>query len=248
MFKITKQDIHHVDFSSLAKLPLVELEETCKQQKLHNYSSWLLPQLVAWFGTWQPNDCALAMVKHNCKTLHEQALYRLALVTRSRLIQNQISRPEYGQLTPLILLGLKRSRGIPYEHWRNIPNLNRILEPKLYSAVVDKEPVDINPTRLLELQNIGLTYKAGQPDEYKKPADRTYGLVKLQGTELGTRDPLEQMIICQTWLAHPQNRRETMILDTQNWDSMPKPLVDWQPVPQQVVKTTKSIHDELIFD
>jgi hypothetical protein len=32
-------------------------------------------------------------------------------------------------------------------------------------------------------------------------------------------------MVLQTWAAHPQNRNEYMILDPNNWDNIPQPLV-----------------------
>lgn len=235
MIQITKQDINQLDIGDWANLPQTEFDEQVKRvHKFGRFSTWLLPQLVAYFGTWQIYDSGREMVTKNCVTNQQRALYRLAMTTRSNLLDNQIKNPEYGQLTPLILLGFKRHRGINYEHWRNYSGLDYILEPKLYTAVVNQAKLNISTDRLLELQTIGLTIKSSTVDASKvgtlHKADSHYGLNGLQGTELDGLDKLTQMLLCQTWLAHPQNRRETMILDPYNWDSMPPTLVEWQPV------------------
>lgn len=235
MIQITKQDINQLDIGSWANLPQAEFDELVKRvHKLSRFSTWLLPQLVAYFGTWQLYDNGREMVTKNCVTNQQRALYRLAMTTRSNILDNQVKNPEYGQLTPLILLGFKRHRGINYEHWRDYPGLDWILEPKLYTAVVNQAKLDISTDRLLELQTIGLTIKSSTVDPSKigtlNKAESHHGLNGLQGTELDCLDKLTQMLLCQTWLAHPQNRRETMILNPHNWDSMPQPLVEWQPV------------------
>jgi hypothetical protein len=242
MIQITKQDLVQLDIGDWANLPQAELDEQVKRvHKLSRFSTWLLPQLVAHFGTWQIYDNGREMVTKNCVTNQQRAFYRLAMTTRSNILDNQVKNPEYGQLTPLILLGFKRHRGISYENWRDYPGLDWILEPKLYTAVVNQAKLDISTERLLELQTIGLTIKSSTVDPSKigtlHKASSAYGLNGLQGTELDGLDKLTQMLLCQTWLAHPQNRRETMILDPNNWDSMPQPLVEWQPVASVVNKT-----------
>lgn len=252
MIQVSKQDINQLDIADWATVPLKDLAKLAKEtHKLSRFSTWLLPQLVAWFGTWQVYPNGREMVVKNCTSNQQRALYRLAMCTRSTLLANQVKTPEYGQLTPLILLGLKRSQGIPYEHWRNYPELERVLEPELYNALADQTQPEISVERLLELQNIGLTIKSSTVDPNKvgtlNRAESHYGLTGLQGTELAQLDKIAQMIVCQTWLAHPQNRRETMILDLSNWDYMPKPLVAWQPVAKPSKTLSLSIHDEPIF-
>lgn len=233
MMQILKQELGQLDIASWANLPQTEFDTLAKDKhKFGRFSTWLLPQLVAWFGTWQLADSGREIVVKNCKTDHDKALYRLAMTTRSNILDNQVKNPDYGQLTPLVLLGFRRSQGINYEHWRDYPGLEYILEPKLLMAVQDKLP-DISVERLLELQTIGLTIKSSTKPEKigtLQKADSYHGLYGLQGTEIAHLDKTAQMIVCQTWLAHPKNRRETMILDLNNWDNVPQPLVPWQTV------------------
>ena len=54
----------------------------------------------------------------------------------------------------------------------------------------------------------------------------TWQLYGIQDTEIGNYPKLQQTILTQCWLAHPQLRRETMILDPNNWDLMPKPNIE----------------------
>ena len=42
-------------------------------------------------------------------------------------------------------------------------------------------------------------------------------------------------MLCQIWLAHPQHRTEYMILDPNNWDTIPAPLIE-----TDLIKTTTS--------
>jgi len=244
MIQINKQELTALDLSHWAHLPLSEIAALAKEEKLSNFSTWLLPQLVAWFGTWKIYSSGRETVIKNCTTKQQQAWYKLSQIRRSCLVEPQTKHPDYGQLTPLILLGFRRSQNVSYEYWRNFPELNKLLEPELYTAVVDQPPLDLSHQRLVELQTQGLTIKSGPQRGQVRPADSTYRLSGLQGTEIGHLDQITQMIVCQTWLAHPKNRRETMILDLHNWDRMPQPLVEAWTVPELKFKKTLAVSEE----
>lgn len=226
--QIHKQDLQQLDIAHWADLSLSTLEEHARSENLGRFSSWLLPQLVAHFGTWQVYPTIKETVLANTQNPHSRTLYHLAMITRSALVPKQILEPEYAQLTPLILCGLKRSQGIAYSHWQDSENLNWILEPKLYEAIINQPKLELSQERLLELQNQALTIKTSKDPKkvgQLHKASSHYKLSGLMGTELETLPLLYQHMLLQTWLAHPQNRRVTMILDPNNWDQMPKPLV-----------------------
>ena len=50
--RITKQDIYELDLKAINSMTDTELEEFCTSNKLSHFYTWLLPQLVAHFGTW----------------------------------------------------------------------------------------------------------------------------------------------------------------------------------------------------
>ena len=107
--------------------------------QLSHLQSWLLPQLVAWYGSWtlvydsQSNYDCLATVKHNCSDPKSRAFYMLSRVKRSLLVAQQTKTPDYASLTPLILMGLKRMQGINYETFRGSTGLQYLLEPVSYT-------------------------------------------------------------------------------------------------------------------
>ena len=231
-----KQEIHSIDFSGTEGLSLEGWETWCETMNLSHLHTWLLPQLVAWYGSWTlVKDSSgtidgLATVKHNCRDAQSRAFYMLSRIKRSTLIATQTKFPEYATLTPLVLLGQKRIRGIDYETWRNASGLEWILEPRLLEAVLlDGEVLqnvcNLGSDRLLEIQAQGLTTKSGKTAGTKKPAKSTWSLSGIQDTELGNVPKLTQTILTQCWLAHPELRSPYMILDLQNWDNMPKPLI-----------------------
>lgn len=231
---IKKQDLDALDYKMLSGLTQTELEDWVKLNKLSIYSGWLLPQMVAYFGNWtlvrgtDGRPDVLATLKQNCGTDPQpMVLWKLSRLTRSKILDLQAKNPEYGQLTPLILMGFKRYQNVPYEAWRGLPHLEHILEPKLYEALHhdDYSWCDLGSERLLELRNQGLLNKAGEKAGTLKPADSTWALTGVQATEIGHLPKLTQSILTQIWLAHPTKRTPYMILDFKNWDCMPDPLV-----------------------
>ena len=233
---LRKQSLDALDIEHLADLQSEDFSRGVDQLNLQVYSSWLLPQLVAYFGSWKLLADGKATLKHNCKTKHDQVLYRLTRLRRSQLIKNQTQNPEYAQLTPLILLGFKRHQGFSYEQFREFEGLNLLLEPALHEALVLDELPQLSVDRLLQIRQQGLVYMTGKQVGQTRPPESTWKLYGIQGTEIGSIPALAQTILAQIWLAHPKHRRPTMILDLNDWDNQPQPLVDGevfaQPKPQ----------------
>jgi hypothetical protein len=235
--RLKRQDLQSLELEPLANLQLAEAEEWVKQRQLYNYSSWLLPQLVALFGTWTRYECGKTTVVNNCKNDFQRACWRLTRVTRGLLVKNQTKQPEYAKLTPLVLLGFKRSKNISYTQWKDTPNLNWLVEPDLYEAIQPCEVPSVD--RLLAIREQGLVYKSGLQAGEMRPAESTWQLYGIQDTELGDYPKLQQTILTQCWLAHPKHRRETMILDPNNWDQPPQPLIT-EPIHTKTVKQAVS--------
>lgn len=247
-----KQEINSLDFSGTEHLNVEGWETWCEQMQLSHLHQWLLPQLVAWYGSWtlvydeHSNYDCLATIKKNCVDPKSRAFYMLSRVKRSLLVAQQTKTPDYATLTPLILMGLKRMQGIEYETWKNSTGLQYFLEPRLFDALVldssDLEEVNsLGSDRLLEIQKQGLTTKTGKTAGSQKPAKSTWSLTGIQDTEIGHLPKITQTILTQCWLAHPELRTPYMILDLNDWDTMPKPLVTndiFKAVPEQ--KPTKA--------
>jgi hypothetical protein len=231
-----KQELHSIDFTGTERMNLEAWETWADTVNLSHLHTWLLPQLVAWYGNWTlvrdssgEIDC-LATVKANCPDPKSRAFYMLSRIKRSLLVAQQTKSPEYATLTPLILMGQKRMQGVNYESWRNASGLQYILEPRLLEAVMlDALDLEIcsslGSERLLEIQTQGLTTKSGKTAGSIKPAKSTWSLTGIQDTEIGHLPKITQTILAQCWLAHPELRTPYMILDPQNWDAMPQPLV-----------------------
>lgn len=224
--KITKQDIYQLPVEHWHDLDEPLFEQTVKASNIKAYSSWLLPQLVAHFGRWKIYAGEKQTITKNISSNLDKVFYRLVRLRRSILISGQTRTPEYGQLTPIILLAFRRHQGVPYSHWQDNPDLNWLLEPDLHRALIlEGLPAKLSQERLLAIRQQGLMAKTGKNAGELKSAESTWKLTGIQDTELGAYDPLLQTMLCQTWLAHPKHRRETMILDPYNWDQQPQPLV-----------------------
>jgi hypothetical protein len=95
--------------------------------------------------------------------------------------------------------------------------------------VLDSQVIDaccnLGSSRLIEIRDQGLFARTGAKAGQMKPARSTWSLTGIQDTELGSLPKITQTILTQCWLAHPESRTPYMILDLQDWDSMPKPLV-----------------------
>jgi hypothetical protein len=230
-----KQELHSIDFEPTYGKSVESFEAWAESHELSHLAPWLLPQLVAWFGSWKlissddRIDC-LATIKHNCPDPQSRAFYTLSRIKRSVLVKNQTKSPDYATLTPLILMGQKRMAGVNYESWRTAKDLSWMLEPRLYEAVMIYHEVlqsccGLGSDRLIEIRNQGLLARTGKTAGSMKPAKSTWSLTGIQDTELGSLPKLTQTILTQCWLAHPESRTPYMILDLENWDNMPQPLV-----------------------
>jgi hypothetical protein len=231
-----KQELHSLDFTGTEHLNLEGWETWAESISLSHLHTWLLPQLVAWYGTWTlvksetgEIDC-LKTIHLNCPDPQSRAFYMLSRIKRSLLCATQTKFPDYATLTPLILMGQKRMKGVDYELWKTAKDLHWILEPRLLEAAI-LQPEDLlmigslGSERLIEIQTQGLTTKSGKTAGSQKPAKSTWSLSGIQDTEIGHLPKLTQTILTQCWLAHPELRTPYMILNFSSWDSMPSPLI-----------------------
>ena len=252
---IKKQDIKALPLQDIAHLELEEVVEWCKTSKIALLSTWTLPQMLAHFGSWtlarttEGRIDVLETLKRNIQDDWSRGLWKLTRIKRSLLMPKQIAQAEYGSFTPLILAGFKKMQGVRYEQWRNYEKLGLILEPELAHAVVfdDYSFCGLGSDRLLELRAQGLVTQGGKTEGKAKPAESTWALAGLQGTELDGLPKWTQTMLTQCWLAHPKHRSQYMILDPQNWDRMPEPLISAEifSKPAEKIQVAKPINKEL---
>ncbi len=234
MFVLRKNDIKSFPFEEAKTLSGETLEEWSKTMRLSYYSSWMLPQIVAHYGNWEvvnekvstegqaPRSNPLSTLKHNCTSDWEIGLWRVCTqLNRGRLVTNQNRPPnnEYSSLVPLILAGLKKFKGIKYSSWAT-EGLEHLMGKQLFTAANFKLDSSLDKSRLLELRDLGLS-----KSQHSKPTS-AWRLSGLKDTELGGLPNLTVTMLTQTWIAHPSLRTSYMILDLNDWDNMPEPLVD----------------------
>lgn len=251
MFYAKTNDIKDFPFQEAAYLAPPELEEWASKHNLTIFSAWMLPQILAYFGSFKvakvegkysPMDLLTSNIKGNDWAI---GLWRVTTkLRRGLLVKSQNTMPEYSALVPLILAGLKKYQGIRYEDW-DIDGLEHLVETSLFEAM-QATPPDISLDRLMEIRKQGLTIKTGTNAGTMKKATSVWKLTGIQDTELGSLPYLATTMITQIWVAHPSLRNNYMVLDPVNWDNMPRPLIevdvlDSKPKEAKIIEDPKKL-------
>lgn len=260
MLVLKNNDIKSFPFSEASKLvPNKLLEWADETVHLTNFNTWMLPQLLAYFGSFKvrKNDAGkcdpMALLSDNLgsDTWARGVWMVTNVLKRSSLVkaQNNINYSKYSALVPLILAGLKEYQNIPYSAW-DVPSLSHAMGSQLYDAATATPP-DIPISRILELRKEGLTTKSGKTAGLVKSPTSTWTLTGLQHSEWSGLPQLTMTMLAQIWVAHPSIRHSNMILDPLDWDNIPEPLVPSEllnvPVSaMKYVSTTKSKDEEIV--
>jgi len=235
------------DCKLTAKSAVVELwaQKNAIPQKL----SWLPHQLLAYFGTWtavKDGDKYSALLTWDANT-RARADYRalgsglLATSARTNFFKdapkgNQQYKSIVNPMVPIILAGFKKYQGINYGQW-HLEGLETLLDPELAKLVGVTVP-EIAHSDIIALRNTAITDKTGPRAGIPNNPATCTKLNHLGDTALGHLPKLAKYMVLQTWACHPSNRHEYMILDPNNWDSLPDPLVSKDIFLHQTPKTT----------
>lgn len=251
MLKLKSNHIVDFPFEEYAKCQnSSQLEDLAKSHYLSAFNSWMLPQIAAHYGSWALVMTAegkvdpKATARENIKSQWDIGLWKVCTqLKRGSLVKSQIN-PEfasYSALVPLILMGAKKYKGIKYHQW-DIDEDTFLVDKNLREAMF-WQPDDshsgfdmmfselqyaIPVNRLLELREIGLRVKSGPSAGKVQGPTSAWCLRGMQGTELAKAPKLVGTMLTQIWVAHPSLRTEYMILDPNDWDWMPPPLVSTQ--------------------
>lgn len=234
MIKLKTQDIKAYPFEEYHKLNKTQLEAATKEHYISALSSWMLPQIVAYYAGWQLATTEgkinpMLTAKRNISTPWEIGLWRVSTqLKRGSLVKMQ-SRPEYANysaLVPLILCAQKKYNGVPYSQWDLQESCPLIDEPLLEAMLWRDDSVyGLGSERVLEIRTQGLTIKSGDKmGQVQKPTSQ-WCLKGIKDTEYASVPALAATMLSQIWVAHPTLRSEYMVLDPYNWDRMPPPLV-----------------------
>ena len=240
MKKLRVQHIDEFDFAEYAETQ--DLEALAERDGLTNLNTWMLPQILAHYGSWRlvKNDAGQVLpqetAKLNILSPWHMGLWRVVTrLKRGSLVKLQGSAigVNYSALVPIILAGAKRFQNVPYSRWQLTPD-SKLVHQELLEAMFAVCP-DLGSDRLLEIREQGLTIKSGAKAGSVQKATSKWTLTGIQDTELHGLPKLAVTMLTQIWVANPSLRTELMILDPKNWDRMPKPLVDSEIFhPQQV--------------
>jgi len=199
--------------------------------------TWLPHQMLAYFGTWKAvkNEHGLydAHATWDANTRLREDYFALgsgllATSARQNFFKdapkgNQQYKSVINPLVPIILAGFKKFQGIKYSEW-SILGLETLLDPEL-SKLVGVTVPDIPHSDLLALRNTAITDKTGSRAGIPNNPATCTKLNHLGDTAIGHLPKLAKFMVLQTWAAHPSNRNEYTILDPNNWDNIPEPLV-----------------------
>jgi len=234
MLKLKSNDLKLVPFEVYHNLNNEDLLRQAEEHQLQLYGLWMLPQISAYYGTWQAvplDDYRLdprATARRNIKTPWDIGLWRVCTqLKRGALVKLQSSEwgRNYSQLVPLVLAGMKRHQGIPYSRWE-LEGLDSLVHKELLEVMqYEGDCLGLGSEELIQIRNFGLTARTGaKAGQQNKPTSQ-WKLHGLAATQFAGTPTLLSTIMCQIWVAHPSLRTELMILDPEKWDSMPKPLV-----------------------
>lgn len=205
----------------------------CEKYDLKGNAAWLLPQLsahIAKMDTKGLNSLEYA-ASFGIDDFHK-GLYTLAKhPLRGDLISKQYSVEvrSYCALVPLLLMPHKKFNGVKYSAWSK-EGLSMLIDSNLYAAMTcGYAPTNTIP-ELLSIRQKGLTVATGKRKDEIRSAQTTHKVYFLSG-DLKALPWLAQVMLFQIWCAHPANRTDLMILDWNNWDSMPEALISTEVIP-----------------
>ena len=228
-----------------------DLEGWANTVKLTAYNSWMLPQILAYYGNYKCTQledgtyCPMTLLKDNIgNSKWAVGLWRvITQLKRGSLVKSQSTGEysKYSSLVPIIMYGLRQSKGIKYSQW-NDKGLKALMGDTLYEAATAEVPT-LSRSRLLEIRKQGLTFVGGKTPGAMKKATSTWALTGIGGTEIATLPKLTNTMLAQIWVAHPQLRDAAMILDPTDWDNMPDSLIESE-VLVDTVKVKKVVEEE----
>jgi hypothetical protein len=254
VFRPTSNDIKDFPFQDYAELNQPhQFQELATEHRLSSLGSWMLPQILAHYGSWQLVECGDRKIdpkltaKRNITSDWHVGLWRVATqVKRSSLVakQNTEAGANYSALVPLVLAGVKRHQNVNYSRW-DLTQDSKLVEPMLLEAMFYKPP-ELNREELLELRERGLEYMTGAKIGQKRQPQSAWCLSHTANTKLHDAPALATTMLAQIWVAHPQLRTNLMVLDPQSWDLMPEPLLATEVL--NISNPTRKVHVPKVWD
>lgn len=229
-------DIKDFPFQDYCGLNDTEMEELAERHNLRVHNSWMLPQMLAFFGSFEVSRKLGSTDRYDPKLLGKKnigtdpwktGIWKVATkLRRSALVkaQNNPQYAGYSALVPLVLAGLKKFQNINYAQWDR-DGLEHMVDKGLYEAMTCNVPPDLTVAEILEAREIGLTVKSGTKMGTVQNPLSAWKLTGVQNTALAGLPALATTMLAQIWVAHPSLRSKYMVLDPVNWDNIPEPLI-----------------------
>ncbi len=241
MFKARTQDLSKKELKQLPfQLVFEDGRDGVDQRKAFaKYSTWALPQALAHIGTWKAikdkdgNYDGVATVRNAISSSEvgsdwtKGLIYFITSHPRGTIIPYGVKATSkemlpFSALVPLFLAAFKKYQNIPYSKWVHLQDL---IDQDLLAAMKAETP-EYTVDELLERRVEGSTIRSGDKAGNIKNPLSTTSLTKTGDDEFDKLPRLAKIMLTQCWLAHPSVRNEYMILDPNDWDNMPKPLID----------------------
>lgn len=232
----------------------IAVEAWVQKNMISQKLTWLPHQMLAYFGTWKAvkDDTGLysGPLTWDANTRLREDYFALGsglLATGARTLffkdapkGSQQYKSVINPLVPIILAGFKKFQGIKYSQWNPV-GIEVLLDPELAKLVGVQVP-DIAQSEIIALRNTALTDKTGPRMGIPNNPATCTKLNHLSDTAIGHLPKLAKYMVLQTWAAHPSNRNEYMILDPNDWDNIPEPLVSRDIFLHQTAKVAESKH------
>ena len=216
------------------------IEEFIPRYKLETtLQLWVMPQIIRYIGDKNLASCyengkidgkkAVNVIFNGFGSDWDKGLYLfLMLDSRSSWLKSQYKGEarNYCSLVPLILYAYKSQHSIPYSEWSR-DTLEFVVNKSLCDAMLCEVP-ELEREVILDIRELGLTYRSGEKKGEQRKAETTYKLYGIQSTPMGEMPELAQSMLAQIWCAHPVNRTKYMVLDSKDWDKIPTPLITTQ--------------------
>lgn len=231
-------------FAEQAKTSFIE------RYGLQYHVDWFMPQLITWLGNlpvYKNDDGFLSgqqFRNKNFVTDQDKGLYRFLMINeRSSYLKLQYKAPakQYCALVPLILYAQKLVKNIPYQAW-DPEELHYVVNRDLADAMCYDAP-EFSKDAVLEQRTLGLTPAGGGAMKNPETTHMLYGPQLKTGIFKDT-PKLARVMMTQIWCAHPNNRTRYMVLDPNNWDKMPAPLISTQVFDTPVTATHAGAIDD----
>lgn len=153
--------------------------------------------------------------------------------------QTSLMYRDCSALVPLVMSAFKKMHDIGYQEWDR-SEIYGITSPNLTEAMMLPALPEMTIEDVLADRKAALTVKSGKNEGDVRDPTTSYALFPLAESPIHALPKLAQIMMCQTWCAHPVNRSKYMILNPLAWDNIPEPLITSEVPSTPTQKNTKT--------